>query len=362
MKKTIRIKKNNLNYNIIIQNGSFKKYLKSLINQRSKKYVIIDKKIYNIFKNFLDKNKDLNLIKINVSEKIKSFEYYRKILLILLDKKIDRSSLIIAIGGGTIGDLSGFIASTILRGVNFTLIPTTLLSQVDSSIGGKNGINTKRGKNLIGTFYQPNKVIIDPSFLNSLSFKQIKSGYAEIVKHAIINDNQFYKWLKNNLDDLYKLKKNILISAIEKSIKIKLKFIINDEKENLKNSSSRAMLNFGHTFGHVLESMNNYNSNLTHGEAISIGMILAAKVSYKKRKISKNQLEDLIVHFKNAQLPINSNMIKKNQFYKKLMNDKKNINEKINLILLKRIGSAYFARNFDIKDIKDSIFNNKKIL
>ena len=362
MKKIIRIKKNNLNYNIIIENGSFKKYLKSLIVQKSKKYVIIDKKIYNIYKNFLDENKDLNIIKINGSEKIKSFKHYCNILLILLNKKIDRSSLIIAIGGGTIGDLSGFIASTILRGVNFTLVPTTLLSQVDSSIGGKNGINTKYGKNLIGTFYQPNKVIIDPIFLKSLSLKQIKSGYAEIVKHAIINDNKFYKWLKYNFNDLYKLKNSTLITAIEKSIKIKLKFIIKDEKENLKNSSSRAMLNFGHTFGHVLESMNNYKSSLTHGEAISIGMILAAKISYKTNNTSKNQLEDLIIHFKNAKLRINSNMIGKKEFYKKLINDKKNSNEKINLILLKEIGKAYYARSFNIHEIKNLISNINQTL
>ena len=197
-------------------------------------------------------------------------------------------------------------------------------------------------------------------FLKSLPLKQIKSGYAEIIKHAIISDNKFYKWLKNNFRDLYKLNNHTIVKAIEKSIKIKLKFIIKDEKENLKNSSSRAMLNFGHTFGHALESMNNYKSNLTHGEAISIGMIMAAIISYKKNKISKDQLNDLIKHFKNAKLPIYSNITTKNQFYKRLINDKKNINDKINLILLKQIGSAYFARNFDINNIRNIINNYKK--
>ena len=362
MIKTIRIKKNNLDYNINIGNGLFKKYLKSLNNQKDKKFLIIDQKVYKIYKKTLNQYKNLNIIKINGSENIKSIKNYWKIILILLNKKIDRSSSIIAIGGGTIGDLVGFIASTILRGVKFILIPTTLLSQADSSIGGKNGINTKLGKNLVGTFHQPNRVIIDPSFLKSLSFKQIKSGYAEIVKHAIINDIIFYKWLKNNFKELYKLKNKILIKAIEKSVKIKLKFIIKDEKENLKNSSSRAMLNFGHTFGHALESINNYKSNLTHGEAISIGMILAAKLSYKINKISKNQLEDLIMHFKNAKLPTNTNVIVKNKFYKKLINDKKNLDKNINLILLKEIGKAYFARNFKINEIKNLISNINKTL
>ena len=362
MKKIIRIKKNNLDFNISIGNGLFNKYLQSLTNKNEKKFLIIDQKVYRIFKKTLIRYKNLNIIKINGSENIKSIEWYWKIIFILLNKKIDRSSLIIAIGGGTIGDLSGFVASTILRGVNFTLVPTTLLSQVDSSIGGKNGINTKHGKNLIGTFYQPNRVIIDPSFLKSLSFKQIKSGYAEIIKHAIINDIIFYKWLKNNFKDLYKLKNKILINAIEKSIKIKLKFIIKDEKENLKDSSSRAMLNFGHTFGHALESTNNYKSNLTHGEAISIGMILAAKISYKTKKIKKNQLEDLIMHFKNAKLPIDSNMTRKKNFYNKLKNDKKNLNGKINLILLNNIGKAYFARNFKINNIINIISDINKTL
>ena len=137
-------------------------------------------------------------------------------------KNINRSSTILAIGGGTLGDLSGFIASTILRGVKFILIPTTLLSQVDSSIGGKNGINTKFGKNLVGTFYQPSLVIVDPTFLNSLSFREIKSGYAEIVKHAIIKDEKFFQWLNNNYKNLLKLKTKEITYAIEKSIKIKI--------------------------------------------------------------------------------------------------------------------------------------------
>ena len=159
------------------------------------------------------------------------------------------------------------------------MIPTTLLSQVDSSIGGKNGINSKYGKNLIGTFYQPDIVIIDPTILKSLPLKQIKTGYAEIVKHALINDKNFYNWLKKNLKNILLLKENPLSYAISESIKIKAKYVTRDEKEKRINSSSRAMLNFGHTFGHALESINKYRSNLTHGEAISIGMILATKIS-----------------------------------------------------------------------------------
>ena len=155
---------------------------------------------------------------------------------------VDRN--IIAIGGGTLGDLTGFIASTVLRGLDFFLIPTTLLSQVDSSIGGKNGINTVYGKNLIGTFYQPKEVLIDISILNSLPKKEIKSGYAEIIKHALIHDYSFFTWLERNSDKLFNLNKSILEKAIYKSIMIKLFYVSKDEIEYLLNNNSRAMLNF----------------------------------------------------------------------------------------------------------------------
>ena len=192
MFKTLRLKTKSSDYPIKIGYGAFKKFINDLNKFKCKKYMLVDSTVYKKFKLYFKniEDKDLFLIKIYASEKIKSIESYWKITSILLSKNIDRSSLLIAIGGGTIGDVSGFIASTIFRGIKFALIPTTLLSQVDSSVGGKNGINSKFGKNLVGTFYHPNIVIIDPFFLRSLSFKQIKSGYAEILKHAIIDDEK----------------------------------------------------------------------------------------------------------------------------------------------------------------------------
>ena len=358
MFKTLRIRTKSSNHPIKLGNGVFKKFIREIKKKQYKKFIIIDSIVYKNFRTFFNDidDKQISLIKINGSEKIKSIEFYWKIISIILSKKIDRSSCIIAIGGGTIGDLCGFIASTILRSVNFILVPTTLLSQVDSSIGGKNGINSKFGKNQVGTFYQPNMVIIDPLFLKFLSLKQIKSGYVEILKHALINDEKFYQWLKNNYKNLFKLEKNIITYAIERSIKIKAKFILQDEKEVLINSSSRALLNFGHTFGHALESINNYKSNLSHGEAVSIGMIIAAKISQSIGKISKHQLNDIINHFKKSGLSISSRLVKKNKFYKLLVNDKKNQNNKINLILLNKIGNAYYARNFKLIDIRNIIF------
>ena len=355
MKKQILIKTKSKKYKIFIENGSINTYLKSELRTDSKKFIIVDSKVSKKINKIIKNKKNVFLITVKGSEKLKSINSYWKIISKLLQKKIDRSSTIISIGGGTVGDLCGFISNTILRGVKFSLIPTTLLSQVDSSIGGKNGINSKYGKNLIGTFYQPDIVIIDPTILRSLPLKQLRSGYAEIVKHALINDKNFYIWLKKNLKNILLLKKNPLCYAILKSIKIKEKYVTSDEKEKLVNSSSRAMLNFGHTFGHALESINKYRSNLSHGEAISIGMILATKISYRMKNIRRSELDDIIYHFKQAGLPYSTKSMINDKLYKAITADKKNTNNKINLILLKKVGEAYYKRGLNITELKNLI-------
>ena len=352
MKKIIKVKTSNISYNVIIEKKSIIKSILKVKKNHDKIFIIIDSKLKPLIKNIKD-IKNINMIEIKANEKIKSIEDYYKISLSLLKLKIDRSSCIIAVGGGTIGDLVGFIASTILRGVKFILIPTTLLSQVDSSLGGKNGINTLYGKNLIGTFSNPHKVIIDPFILKSLSKKQIRSGYAEILKHALIRKSQFYSWLKKNYKKVLSLEDQFISIAIMESIKIKAYFIQKDEKEELTNSDSRAMLNFGHTFGHALEAMNNYNNNLSHGEAISIGMSLAAKVSYNLNNLSKSEYNELILHLKKVKLPYYDKRVKNNKIYNLMLSDKKNTNNKINLILLKRIGKAYFKRDLNKEEIKE---------
>ena len=220
MKQIIKIKIKTKNYNIIVENQSI---LHNLIRESKlgeKIFIIIDNKVKYLIAD-LPKKKNINIIKTNSGEKIKSINYFAEISLKLLKLKIDRSSTIIAIGGGTIGDLTGFIASTILRGVKFILIPTTLLAQVDSSIGGKNGINTSFGTNLIGTFFQPNLVIVDPSALSTLSKREVRSGYSEILKHALIKDKIFYKWLNANCNQVINLNSKFITKAIVSSIKIK---------------------------------------------------------------------------------------------------------------------------------------------
>jgi len=351
MKNIIQIKTKTHNYSIIIEENSIIPLIKIEKTSKKKIFIIIDRKVKYIL-NKIVKSKNINIIQINGSEKIKSINNYWKIISLLLKLKIDRSSTIIAIGGGTVGDLSSFVASTILRGIRLILVPTTLLSQVDSSVGGKNGINSPHGKNLIGTFFQPDKVIIDPKVLYSLSKRELKSGYAEILKHALINDKAFYKWLIKYNSNILSLEKKYITQAIVKSIKIKAKFVQHDEKENLTNSSSRSMLNFGHTFGHALETMNNFNTQLTHGEAIAIGMAFAAKISYKIKNITEFEYNQIVDHLKKIGLPHCDKRINSNKIYNLIQSDKKNTDGKINLVLLKKIGQAYFERGLDKERIK----------
>ena len=355
MKKIIKIKDKGYNYKILIEKSCIDIFFNSKTFKASNNFIILDKKLSKIIKKKLKNKSNIKFIEISGSEKIKSINFYWSIISKLLNLKIDRHSNIIAIGGGSIGDLSGFIANTILRGVNFILIPTTLLSQVDSSIGGKNGINSIYGKNLVGTFYQPNLVIIDPLILNSLPYRQIISGYAEIVKHALISSKKFYIWLKKNHKEILDLDNDLLINAIEKSIKIKASYVKKDEREKLTNSSSRAMLNFGHTFGHAIETANQYKSSLSHGEAISIGMITALKISVKLKRLKKDEMDDIISHFNKVGLPTKYKKNYDNRIFKIITSDKKNHNKKINLVLLKKIGKSYFERGLSISKIKKLI-------
>ena len=297
MNKKIILKTKNNTYSINIEPNSIIKNLKNTITKNNKLVFLIDRKVFYIFKK-LKNYKNQKYLVIDCSEKLKSFSNYAKISEKILNFNIDRSTKIVAIGGGTLGDLSGFIASTILRGVDLILFPTTLLSQVDSSIGGKNGINTNSGKNLVGSFYQPKIVFIDPKILTTLSKREILSGYAEIIKHGIINDIKFFNWLNKSSKKILTLDNKILSEAIYKSIIIKRKYVLKDEKENLKNNNSRAILNFGHTFGHALETYYKYNKKLTHGEAISIGMIIAAILSYKLGYLPLDDLNSIKNHFR----------------------------------------------------------------
>ena len=258
-------------------------------------------------------------------------------------------------GGGILGDLSAFVSSLTKRGIKFINVPTSLLAQVDASIGGKTAINSVQGKNLIGTFYQPDFVIIDISFLNSLPRREIISGYGEILKHSLILDRKFFFWLTNNAKKIINDRdKNILKSAIVQSCKIKSRIVSRDEKEQ----NSRMILNFGHTFAHGFEGAKNFSRKLNHGEAVLLGMITACWLSYQKKLLSLKDLNLIKKHYVNLNLPMKINNFFDINEIDRIINfmkkDKKNSNEKLNLILMDKIGktSKPHAHKINVNEMK----------
>ncbi len=344
MQSEFIIKNKKLATSILIKKNYIANFIKEIAKKNELVFCVIDSKIKTNLN--ISKQKNLKFIYIKCGETIKTIDGYRILTDKLIKNNINRKSVIIAIGGGTLGDLTGFVASTLLRGLNFYLIPTTLLAQVDSSIGGKNGINTFYGKNLLGTFYQPKKVLIDIAILNSLPKKEIKAGYAEIIKHALIKDYSFFCWLEENSSKLFKLNKSVLEKAIYESIMIKLFYVKNDEKEFLSNKNSRAMLNFGHTIGHAIESYYKYRK-FNHGEAIAVGMVTEAKISNYLGLLSNNELERIIKHFKKYELKIYDKVLNNKILIEFLSKDKKNSLNNINFSLINKIGSSIFYKKLN---------------
>ena len=305
------------------------------------------------------KSYEVSLFKLSANEKNKSLTVANKIIQKLLKKNFNRSDCLIAFGGGVLGDLSAFISSLTKRGIKFINIPTTLLAQVDASIGGKTGINSDQGKNLIGTFYQPDFIISDPIVLKSLPQREIVSGYAEILKHALILDKKFFMWLsKNGKKIIEKKNKKFLISAIFKSCKIKSNIVSKDEKEK----DLRMILNFGHTFAHGFEGAKNFSKKLNHGEAVLLGMIVASDLSNKKKLLTLSELILIKKHYKNLKLLMNIEKFFQKKEVNKIINfmkkDKKNVSNKISLILLKKIGKATSPGQIALKDFEIKKFLN----
>ena len=314
--------------------------------------IISDKNIPLAFVKKLNKSlKKYNpkVYRLSVKEKIKNFKIAYNFIEWLLKNNFNRSDCIIALGGGILGDLSAFISSLTKRGVKFINIPSSLLAQVDAAIGGKTAVNSSQGKNLIGTFYQPDFVLIDISLLNSLPRREMVCGYAEILKHALILDRKFFLWLTKNAKKIINNKdKNLLKIAIMRSCKIKSKIITRDEREK----NLRMILNFGHTFAHGLEGAKNFSKKLNHGEAVLLGMMMASQLSYKKKLLSLKDLTLIIKHYFSLNLPMKiKNLFKKreiNKIISFMKKDKKNINEKINLILIKKIGKTTKPNSFTV--------------
>ena len=297
------------------------------------------------------KNKKIYVLFFNASEKNKNINNVNKILEILLNKNFSRNDILISLGGGITGDVSGFAASLLKRGLKFINIPTTLLAQVDSSIGGKTGVNSKYGKNLIGSFYQPSLVLSDTRFLDSLSKKDVICGYGEILKHSLIDNKKLFNFLNKNLEKILNLSSPFIEKAIYESCKIKKKVVEKDEKEK----ALRKILNFGHTFAHAYEASLGYSHKLNHGEAVILGMKTALNFSFRENILSKSEYNLIVNHIDNSILP---SSIKKyfsikdlNKILSFMIKDKKNNSEKINLVLLKKIGKPIFNKQYSKKKL-----------
>jgi len=341
-------------YNIHITGKNLpKSVLNSNLGKKNKILIITDsgvpKKYIKKLKELIN-SKSVHTLVLDNGERSKSFSSFKKIIDKLFELRFDRSDILIAFGGGVVGDITGFSASTFLRGIKYIQIPTTLLAQVDSSVGGKTAINVPQGKNLVGAFYNPSLVLISTEFLNTLPESEYKSGLGEVIKYAFIGNKKLKNIIEKNPEKIIKRESSILQTIIEESIKTKSKIVTKDEKE----SGIRAILNFGHTFGHAIEAKNNYK-NITHGAAITLGMIIASKVSFFEGHISKYQLDNIINMVSSLDLDINHEKYKYSDLKKFMSTDKKVSDGKLNLILINENFEAFKTAKFNYKNISKAL-------
>lgn len=282
-------------------------------------------------------------------EEYKSINTLDDIFTTLLEKRFDRGCTLVALGGGVVGDMTGFAAACYQRGVDFVQIPTTLLAQVDSSVGGKTGVNHALGKNMIGAFHQPQCVIIDTTTLQTLEERQLSAGIAEVIKYGLINDLEFFEWLEINMDQLVAKDPQTLSYAIERSCFDKAEVVAADERE----SGMRALLNLGHTFGHAIETGMGYGQWL-HGEAVGAGMCMAAGLSKKLGWMNQAEVDRVTALIKRANLPVYPpEDISVSQFLDLMSVDKKVKDGQLRLVLMKGIGKALVTSEFDSKALEE---------
>ncbi len=286
-------------------------------------------------------------------EHTKSVSHLEQLLDNLLENNIDRKTTLIALGGGVIGDLTGFAAAVVMRGVDFVQVPTTLLSQVDSSVGGKTGIDTRFGKNLIGAFHQPRAVITDTSTLDTLPMRERLCGYAEVIKYGVINDREFYDWLIENGQKVLDGNPAARREAVRRSCANKAEIVAADEREQ----GLRALLNLGHTFGHALEAQIGFEDKLKHGEAVAIGMMMALELSVRLAMASETDRDSLRDHLKTVGLPVDLKGLAGGNWTADALldhmgRDKKTQDGKLTFILARAIGNSFVANDVDHDAVK----------
>lgn len=276
-------------------------------------------------------------------EQYKNLVELDKIFTALLSKPHGRDTTLVALGGGVIGDMAGFAAACYQRGVRFMQMPTTLLAQVDSSVGGKTAVNHPLGKNMVGAFYQPVSVVIDTDCLHTLPANQFASGLAEVIKYGIILDGDFFRWLENNLEDLLGLESKSVAYCIRRCCELKAEVVANDENEN----GRRALLNFGHTYGHAIEAHMGYGSWL-HGEAVAAGMVMAARAAEALGQFDSQDTNRIINLLGRAGLPVKGpETMTASDYLPHMMRDKKVLQGKLRLVLPSRIGEAWVCSDID---------------
>jgi 3-dehydroquinate synthase len=294
----------------------------------------------------------LEEITVPAGEASKSFTHLVQLCDTLLDRKLDRGDIVIALGGGVIGDLAGFAASILKRGVRLVQIPTTLLAQVDSSIGGKTGINTRHGKNLIGSFHQPSLVLIDTEVLDTLGARELRSGYAEVAKYGLLGDAAFFDWLDEHAAEIFAGAAAARLHAIERCCRAKAEIVAEDEREH----GRRALLNLGHTFGHALEAWTGYSATLLHGEAVAIGMVLAFQMSEEMGLCPPGDASRAAAHLRMAGLPVRvadmgaltgGALPRAEELVALMLQDKKATAGRLSFVLVRGIGDAFVSDAVD---------------
>ncbi len=284
-------------------------------------------------------------------EEYKTLDTVNQIFTALLEARFDRSCTLIALGGGVVGDMTGYAAASYQRGVNFIQIPTTLLSQVDSSVGGKTGVNHMLGKNMIGAFHQPKCVVIDVDTLDTLDDQQYSAGLAEVIKYGLLGNADFFVYLQKNIDDLMERNKALIVKTVYQSCADKADIVAQDELE----SGKRALLNFGHTFGHAIENTLGYGVYL-HGEAVAVGMLMATKLSKLEGFINNEEVKQVEYLLQKANLPVAINSkIDYQDFTNAMSVDKKAINNEVRLVLMRQLGQAFISDDYQPNNLEQII-------
>ena len=351
MANTIKVGKGSSKYEVIISKNALTKSNLAPQIKSSKNILIvtdsgIPKKYIKELKAKISNNKNIYTHELPQGETSKSANEYLNLLEKLAKLKFDRSDLMIALGGGMVGDITGFTAASYLRGIDFIQIPTSLLAQVDSSVGGKTAINIERGKNLVGAFYNPKLVLISTSFLETLPNNQFRSGLGEIVKYSLLGNKKIRSILENNSKEIQKKDPIVMENLISESIKTKAKIVTKDEKEN----GIRAILNLGHTFGHAIEAFMKYKG-ITHGQAVIYGIQIIARISYLEGLIDQSKYKDLDNTIHSLQLDTDFQKFKYQDLKKFIMNDKKVTGGKLNLIMLDENLNGFKTNKFDSKNL-----------